>query len=333
MQVNLTYVPVQGSPSSTPMNFRIFYYTLATSNLNSLLWSPRNSIVTAGNNTLTIYPRTSVDILPNNVTFKIEAYYGNNMQSFYDQKVPFDLKAVYPMKNPTLSYPTYSSPEIYPSWNLTTSGSNTITSYEYGLYGINLRGNHTATDTGPTYSNLSTVLNLTMLAKDNFSLSYDYHNQVASGNYNTVVTNGRMVSFFGIVISLSQNSKFLWFGYNSTASGSAGNLFSYQELNSSSYIVESNSTLISFAQAAKIAEQMPQWNVSLNTVTFSVVASVNSSDASYSVFFSNFTLYENGSTVISPFLLQGSYYSNESINYGIGISEAVIPAADSVRIE
>jgi uncharacterized membrane protein len=333
MQVNLTYVPVQGSPSSTPMNFRIFYYTLATSNLNSLLWSPRNSIVTAGNNTLTIYPRTSVDILPNNVTFKIEAYYGNNMQSFYDQKVPFDLKAVYPMKNPTLSYPTYSSPEIYPSWNLTTSASNTITSYEYGLYGINLRGNHTVTDTGPTYSNLSTVLNLTMLANDNFSLSYDYHNQVASGNYNTVVTNGRMVSFFGIVISLSQNSKFLWFGYNSTASGSAGNLFSYQELNSSSYIVESNSTLISFAQAAKIAEQMPQWNVSLNTVTFSVVASVNSSDASYSVFFSNFTLYENGSTVISPFLLQGSYYSNESINYGIGISEAVIPAADSVRIE
>jgi uncharacterized membrane protein len=333
MQVNLTYEPMQGSPSSTPMNFRIFYNTLATSNLNSLLWSPRNSIVKSGNNTLTIYPRTSADILPNNVTFKIEAYYGSSMQSFYNQKFPFDIKMIYPMKNPTLSYPTYSSPEVYPSWNLTTSTGNGITSYDYGLYGIYLKGNHTNSGSGPTYSNLSTSVNLSLLSKDNFSLSYDMENQIPSGLHDTVVVNSKIVSFFGVILSFSQDSKFLWIGYNSTATGNAGIISSYQQLNTSSYIVQVNSTMINFAQVANIANHMPQWIVSLNSVRFSIVASVDSANASYFVLFNNFTIYENGSAVISPFLSQGSYNPNESIIYGVGISQAVIPAADAARIE
>jgi hypothetical protein len=78
---------------------------------------------------------------------------------------------------------------------------------------------------------------------------------------------------------------------------------------------------------------MPQWSVSLNSVGFSLIASVDSASTSYFVLFNNFTIYENGSAVISPFLSQGSYNPNESIIYGVGISQAVIPVADAARIE
>ncbi|MGC8506541.1 MAG: glycosyltransferase family 87 protein [Thermoplasmata archaeon] len=333
MQVNLTYTPVQGSPMSTNVSFRIFYNTLATSNLNSLLWSPVNSIVHAGNNTITIIPNYYPDILPNNVTFTIIAYYGSMQSPSYHQGVPFNLKMIYPMKNPTLSYPTYTFPEVYPSWNLSNSKDNGITSSYSQVNGIILNGSRTSDVGGPTYSNLSTQFNMSLLSGDNFSMSYNIQFIRSHGYNNTEFSNGKIISFFGIRLSFSQGSKFLWIGYNNTATGSANDLFAYSEINAESYIVIVNDTYINFAQIANVVSSIHQWNVSLDSVTLNVIASVYPLNATYSVHFYNFTLYKNDSIFTSPFVPAGSYYSNESINYVIGISQAVIPAADVVRIE
>ena len=333
LQVNLTYSPVQGSPMSPNISFRIFYDTLATSNLNSLLWGPVNSIIQSGNNTITIVPDQYPDILPNNVTFTIIAYYGSMQSPSYHQDVPFNLKMIYPMKNPTLSYPTYTFPEVYPSWNLTNSMGNGITSSYNKVNGIILNGSRTSDVGGPTFSNLSTQFNMSLLSGDNFSMSYNIQYNRSLGYHNTEFSNGKIISFFGIRLSFSQDSKFLWIGYNDTATGSANNLFSYSEIDAESYIVIVNSTYINFAQIAKVVSSIHQWSVSLDSVTLNVIASVDTINATYSVHFFNFTLYRNGSIFTSPFVPAGSYYSNESINYVIGIPQDVIPAADVVRIE
>ncbi len=244
MDVNVTYNPTSGSPTTFPVYFRLFEnFGLGSTqqNLNSLLWSASKPMIHSGNNTFTIFPNTYSDLLANNQTFKVEVYYGD-YQGF-SQLFHLQFNGSTPFPNPNLSYPSYAPPQLYPGWNYDSSPTlNGYTGYGYVQNGIKFVGNRTQNSASWTFSSLGASINLTAATAYNASLSYDLAVSNGSVFGETVLnsTSSVMKSFVGVRVSVSGGAQILWIGYNNSAT-----MPEEYFINSSSRLVLMDNTTIS----------------------------------------------------------------------------------------
>ncbi|MGC8609129.1 MAG: glycosyltransferase family 87 protein, partial [Thermoplasmata archaeon] len=122
MNVSLYYSPTNGESYSLPVNFRIFLNEgLKNFNSNSLLWHADTNII-PGRNNVTIYPNNYFDILPDNVSFRIEAYY-SSFSSYFNCAGAW-VKPEYPIENPGMMYPSYIKDNPFPGWYFESESGN-----------------------------------------------------------------------------------------------------------------------------------------------------------------------------------------------------------------
>ena len=76
MSMNISYTPLSNPGNHTAVYFRIFPQNPVGGRFNGLLWST-NSTLSYGYNHIIIKPSRFVDFLPQNTSFRIEAYYGS----------------------------------------------------------------------------------------------------------------------------------------------------------------------------------------------------------------------------------------------------------------
>ena len=98
MNVTLSYFPQSGQPSSIPVYFRIYTYNDMTGG-NGLLWSSSNDRAGVGTSNLTIYPEGYTELLPDNISFRLIAYYGNFQSSIAESG---KVAGFYGLNNPAL---------------------------------------------------------------------------------------------------------------------------------------------------------------------------------------------------------------------------------------
>ncbi|WP_010917221.1 glycosyltransferase family 87 protein [Thermoplasma volcanium] len=116
MLVSINYEPGNGDNSTTPVYFRIFPDVgMQNYNINGLLWHTPVKL-RPGHNIVPIYPDNYYDLLPSNVSFNIEAYYGKVSTFFHSSGIYASPK--YPIDNPMLLYPSYDKASPFPGWTL-----------------------------------------------------------------------------------------------------------------------------------------------------------------------------------------------------------------------
>ena len=114
MNVTLSYFPQSGQPSSIPVYFRIYTYNDMTGG-NGLLWSSSGDRVGVGTSNLTIYPEGYTELLPDNISFRLIAYYGNFQSSIAESG---KVAGFYGLNNPELLLPVNNSGGLVPyGWN------------------------------------------------------------------------------------------------------------------------------------------------------------------------------------------------------------------------
>ncbi len=190
MNISIYYDPPYGGNSSIPVNFRIFLSEgLKNFDSNSLLWHTDTYIVPGWNN-ITIYPDGYFDMLPANVSFRIEAYY-SSLSGFLNCNAVWGMP-VYPMENPEMMYPSYITSSPFPGWSFTSHDGN----FSYIPDGIILNSGG--------YANLTTDINISELKQGNYRLlmnvsgtgNYGYY--VAFGNQKYIVTPEKITTPAGI---------------------------------------------------------------------------------------------------------------------------------------
>jgi len=204
MSMNISYTPLSNPGNHTAVYFRIFPQNPVGGRFNGLLWST-NSTLSYGYNHIVIKPSRFVDFLPQNTSFRIEAYYGSETGFFNDKSgyVSTDGEA---MQNWMMSYPTYESPEPFPGWNAMYHGVKTGFYNYSGTDGITLSVN-TITNGSFSYYGIETPLNFSMLVRNNYSMSYY---QSSSSIFNSTKNMSYATSFSGILISLNSGSENIW---------------------------------------------------------------------------------------------------------------------------
>lgn len=221
MTVNITYSPMENSIATIPVYFRVMPNEPIQSNINALLWSAKNPYVKQGNNSVTIYPDFSTDLLPSNTSFIIEAYYAN-LTAFYKTQSP--ILASPPIQDPFLLYPTQNEENPFPGWNLTETGTTGALSYS---------SDHLSLEVGPSSAgsvkwrsvSVSTQLNFSYLSSENYSLSYSFNGR----NGTLVGSQGNILRFEGILLTFNSGQEKFWYGYNASATGSR--YWSYNRVN------------------------------------------------------------------------------------------------------
>lgn len=260
LTVNIRYLPTSG-PSTTPMNFRILTDTGSTlGNLNGKLWySPRN-VLKYGNNSINLYPRSYMDFLPSGSSFVLEAYYGN-ITSF-SSTYRFYMNQTFPFQNPSMIYPTYSPPSIFPGWTYNTNLALSKEKYSYVPNGVNLSlGFANSTFAGMKYSSLSTAINFSYLADNNLSLQYRISIWNKS-SFNYSLSNSTNVSrFIGAEITFNNGAETFRDGFS--------NVSSFQRFNSTSLLVTGSFLTLNFSYIRSILSSYP-WNYNGGKLTLTV---------------------------------------------------------------
>ncbi|MHB8361229.1 MAG: hypothetical protein ACYDAO_06840 [Thermoplasmataceae archaeon] len=127
MNVLLNYEPHNGQPSSIPVFFRVYLYDIMN-NGNGLLWYAGNNYISVGKTNLTIYPSDYGGILPDNISFKVIAYYGNYQSSYAESGKVAGFLGI---NNPYLAFPAINSGNSVPlGWNYYPYISN---SYNFSI--------------------------------------------------------------------------------------------------------------------------------------------------------------------------------------------------------
>ena len=289
MTVNLTYSPMDNSKSNIPVFFRIMPNGPLNSNINALLWSAKNPYVRQGNNSLTIYPDFYSDMLPANTSFILEAYYGN-ITAYYKAVSP--VSPANPLQDPFLLYPTTDEKAPFPGWNLTKSGNDGNIVYSSSHLSLGLRDSN-GTGQGWNSISISTPVNFTYLADNNYTLSYS-----ASGtNGSYIGRTGTILRFSGILLTFNAGQEKFWYGYNASAINKKYS--SFNRINAS--VVTSN-TVLNFSTIREYLSTLG-WGFSHAVLSYAVV-STTESGLNFSL--SNISLSDNGNA-IRPFQSEGGF--------------------------
>ncbi|MHB8396238.1 MAG: hypothetical protein ACYDAZ_05005 [Thermoplasmataceae archaeon] len=218
LTANVSYHPLSGDPSALPVQYRILTGTGATlQNLNGRLWYSSSPLLKPGNNTVNLFPEYSVDFLPSGASFKLEAYSGNF--SAFSSLYKFSMNTTYPFQNPSMLYQSDSTPWVFPGWNLQSNASLPGKGYSYISRGINLSASYSGTTTsGMKYTALSSSVNFTRLALNNFTLAYNLDVWNGSAFSSTTVNATGIKTFIGVELSFNKGLESYWQGYSNNSS-------------------------------------------------------------------------------------------------------------------
>ena len=241
MNVTLNYHPQQGQSSSIPVFFRI-YMGIGGGSGNGLLWGPINNNIGVGKTTLTIYPLDYTELLPDNISFRVIAYYGNYQSSFAENG-----KAVgyYGLNNPGLFFPVNQSGTLVPyGWNYFPDAKN-MYSFSPGNVTMSInthghRGNYSRSVNNPD-------INVSRLANNNVKyiiLAKLYLNTNETNINSSVITN---ISF-GINLTFDYGKMYMLFESNSTGTNAP------QMLSQSAILIPS--LILNFTEIYKLAQSM-----------------------------------------------------------------------------
>jgi hypothetical protein len=241
MNVTLNYHPQQGESSSIPVFFRI-YMGKGGGSGNGLLWGPINNNIGVGKTTLTIYPLDYTELLPDNISFRVIAYYGNYQSSFAENG-----KAVgyYGLNNPGLFFPVNQSGTLVPyGWNYFPDAKN-MYSFSPGNVTMSInthnnRGNYSRSVNNPD-------INVSRLANNNVKyiiLAKLYLNTNETNINSSVITN---ISF-GINLTFDYGKMYMLFESNSTGTNAP------QMLSQSAILIPS--LILNFTEIYKLAQSM-----------------------------------------------------------------------------
>jgi uncharacterized membrane protein len=245
MNVNISYYQSPGLPSTSPIYFRIMDSRPLQTQLNGLLWKA-NSEIHLGKNTVTIYPEGYKNILPQNVSFKIQAYYNYVSIPYSSSSKVFNLGSAFANYGFNFSSPNQSNP--FQCW--TVKNINSIEKV------ANLTPNGLAVKgTGFNLSLLTTInkfssesmynsnVNLSNLSHSQLSLSFNYSN---SGN-GTIYKNSSLITFMGIKMSIDRGYYNVMIGLNNSYAKSLTT-----KLNSNTTLILQKSGEVNFSQILNI---------------------------------------------------------------------------------
>lgn len=280
-------------PNGFPVSYNLFYRVFANSPLttvNSLLWSGSEP-VTPGFSNITIYPNTANDVLPYNVTFKVDAYHGN-MNSFFSSRAITSETPVY-FSNPRMAYPTYSKSEPYLGWHTQSNGTTVNTNYSYTSVGTYMSLNVGSQQGNWSSYSMQSSYNFSYLSANDFILSYSINGPLTNVstmvscttlNFNgTAKTRISLEEFVGTQLSFESGTEQLWLGYNKSVTGS-----SIYVVNRSLIYMVTNSTSVDFSMVKEIADQ---YNWSFDDATFAYTIGTLLGKGSYHVCFYNSDIY------------------------------------------
>ncbi|WP_297217608.1 glycosyltransferase family 87 protein [Thermoplasma sp.] len=180
MNISMVYEPGNGYPTTIPIYFRILTDSgLQNYNINGLLWHT-NLYLHPGTNNLTIYPDNYFGLLPSNTSFVIIAYYGH-MQTAYRSNGLYAVPK-YPIPNPMLMYPEYSSSEPFPGWHATKGEGKLV----YLASGFTFNSTEWFNLTSEQFQVSSDLENLTL--QYNISGYGIYGYTISFGNFNYTVS-------------------------------------------------------------------------------------------------------------------------------------------------
>ncbi|EQD78944.1 hypothetical protein B1B_00456 [mine drainage metagenome] len=78
---------------------------------NGLLWYAKNNYIGAGKTNLTIYPSDYTEILPDNISFRVIAYYSNFQSSYAENGKVAGFLGI---NNPCLAFPVLKNGNYIP---------------------------------------------------------------------------------------------------------------------------------------------------------------------------------------------------------------------------
>jgi len=267
MQLNISYTPAPGDPTSMALHYRIFAGSLSITpaGSNGLLWYGSDPYVHKGYNTVNIYPISSNSLLPATaIPFKITAY-GNSTSELatytYNKmtSIPYT-----PINNPTLSFLTNGTGGVlFPGWTWESSlKGNYPHSIKDGIL-MNATGSNNA---NPIHEALHSNINYTYLVSHNLSLNF---NATAIKGSIPVNTSDPSTSFYGPVITLDSQYKF-YIIYNSTMPSFP---LGYTTIRTS-YVFYTNQTSVNFRALNESIFSNNGPNVPINSVNNAVLSYV-----------------------------------------------------------
>lgn len=204
MQLNVSYSPSVGDPSSLGLNYRIFPGSMAdgSAGANAMLWYGNVSYVHPGNNIIDIYPRDASYLLPikPSTPFTVSAY--SNITTMapatyvYNKTLP-SVNA--PIDNPMLKYPMGGvSGYAFPGWKWSSSAGGFLP--QSISNGIIMKANDSGLKS-PVTESITSQIDYRYLVKFNYSLNFS--TSVIAGNpiYNLTAP---WNSSYGPVITIGQ---------------------------------------------------------------------------------------------------------------------------------
>ncbi len=280
LTISMNYTPLEGSSLNATPLYRIFP-NAQLDNVNSLLWSS-SSFLNPGINNLSIYPDTASDFLPQNTTFRIEAYYGN-YSSYFTVSKPIPVNNELPFADPSLIYPTYSGSDPYPGWSVKVSGTY-FYSYRYLPDGINFTlAKDLAPQSRSNYVYMTTGINFTYLANHGAVYSYNYSGDYSTLNLSSGVSNFTFSNFSGVLLSFDNGYENCWIGYSKLINGTY-----FRMINRTNMMEVSNQNIINFRT---LMDNLNKYNWSYDNSMFSFVVGTSGNVANITGEFYNATLY------------------------------------------
>lgn len=275
IHVNLSYTPFSSEPAALPILFRLLpAATGDTYDINGLLWHA-NKNITQGSHTVAIFPDTYADLLKNNLSFRLEAYYGQ-INAYYPTTVlNISGSFGFPIPDPNMTYPSSLSDPVYPGWKFSYSVTNGNGSFKTELGGFNLSQYVKIAGNSWSYSMVTAFANFTELSHMNATLHYNVTSWSGVNKFSSYYSQTRS-RLAGVMLRSFSGFQIL-VAYNSSASGQI-----YQ-VNSTFAVVISDSNSLSFRSLINSIESTTGWSFTTGELSY-VVAVLNVSGYTSAVF-------------------------------------------------
>ena len=269
MNVTLSYLPQNGQPSSIPVYFRIYMYDDMSSG-NGLLWTSSNDRIGFGTSNLTIYPADYTELLPDNISFRLIAYYGNFQSSFAENG---KVAGFYGLNNPQLLLPVNHSGCLVPyGWNYFPQEKNHY-SFTPGNVTLSIdpemkRGNYTGSINNP-------AVNVSRLSYNKiiYAISAKVYINTSETNINRLAISNIT---FGINLTFDNGKYYMLFEENMTGTNSPQTL--------SQKAILSPSLDLNFTQILNYAKSM-RWDIQTSLTNMRFFINEKNNDMNASVWF------------------------------------------------
>lgn len=274
--VNLTYTPFSSEPVLLHVNFRLLpSATGDTYDINGLLWHT-DSFLRPGNNTVVIYPDTYADLLKNNLSFRLEAYYGNISAYYPTTTLDINNSYGFPIPDPNMTLPSFLPNPVYPGWNFSNIVTNGNGSFKLVLGGFNLSQYVKINGRFWSYSTVTARVNFTQLSLRNITLNYTVASGVKGTSFNSFYSSN-MSRLAGIMLE-SDNGFRVIVAYNSSATSEA-----LYQVNSTFAISITDNIGVNFNSLLRSIEASEGWSFTLGDLSY-VVASYGVSGYTSAIF-------------------------------------------------